>query len=85
MSYTILIAKSAEKDIRSIANRKDRQRIVKRIESLAEDPRPPQAIKIAGSEGDRVRQGRYRIVYTIVDLELLVEVVKVAHRKDVYR
>ena len=85
MTYTILIAKSAEKDIRSIADKKDRQRIVARIESLAEAPRPPQAIKLTGSESYRVRQGKYRIVYTIVDLELLVEVVKVAHRKDVYR
>jgi len=85
MSYTILIGKGAEKDIRSIADKKDRQRIVKRIESLAEDPRPPQAIKLTGSESYRVRQDKYRIVYSIVDLELLVEVVKVAHRKDVYR
>ncbi len=85
MSYTLFIVKSAEKDILAIKNKKDRQRIINRIESLAEDPRPPQAIKLTGSESYRVRQGKYRIVYTIIDLELLVEVVKVAHRKDVYR
>ncbi len=85
MSYTLFIVKSAEKDILAIKNKKDRQRIINRIESLAEDPRPPQAVKLTGSESYRVRQGKYRIVYTIIDLELLVEVVKVAHRKDVYR
>jgi len=52
---------------------------------LAEDPRPPGSKKLSGNDKYRVRQGTYRIVYSIEDNELIVVVVKVGHRKDVYR
>ena len=57
-----------------------------RIQALAENPRPPGCEKLAGS-GDRyrVRQGRYRIPYTVADPNLLVDIVKVGHRKEMYR
>lgn len=84
-SYSLRIKKSAIKDIEAIATKADRRRIIGRIESLADDPRPPGARKLSGHEHYRIRQGRYRILYTIRDAELIVYVVRVADRKDVYR
>ena len=82
--YEIFFKKSIEKDFKSIP-KKDLQRIIQLIGSLANDPRPPGSEKLTGQDRYRVRQGRYRIVYSIQDHELTVWVVKVAHRKDVYR
>lgn len=73
------------KEIESISSKRDRRRIVSRIGKLAEDPRPATCEKLSGQEKYRIRQGRYRIVYSIEDQELAVFVVKVGHRKDVYR
>ena len=56
-----------------------------RIEALAEDPRPPGCEKLTGQQRYRLRQGRYRILYSIQDDELTIWVVKVGHRKDIYR
>ena len=83
--YSILIKPSAVKEIEAIPLKKDRRRIVERIGDLAENPRPPGCEKLSGQDKYRLRQGRYRIVYSIEDKDLLVYVVKVAHRKDVYR
>jgi mRNA interferase RelE/StbE len=83
--YKLLIKPSAVKDIEAIPLKRDRQRVVERISKLAEDPRPPGSEKISGQEKYRVRQGRYRILYAIEDQDLIVQVVKVGHRKDVYR
>lgn len=83
-SYRLAFRKSVAKDLRPIPNR-DVARILKRIEALADDPRPPDSQKLSGQERYRVRQGMYRIVYEIVDGELVVTVVKVGHRRDVYR
>ena len=83
--YRILIKPSAVKEIDAIPFKKDRRRIVERISKLAENPRPPRCEKLSGQDKYRIRQGRYRIVYTIEDQDLVVYVVKVAHRKDVYR
>ena len=85
MAYRIEIKKSAAKEIRAISRKKDRQRVVGRIAALSEDPRPPGCTKLSGREAYRVRQGSYRIVYTVEDDALVVEVVKVGHRRDVYR
>ena len=60
-------------------------RILDRIELLRDDPRPPGAEKLSGQERYRIRQDTYRILYTIADAELIIEVVKVGHRRDVYR
>ncbi len=83
--FSIQIKKSARKELESIATKADRRRIISRIESLAEDPRPPGALKLSGLDRYRIRQGRYRILYTIEDSVLLVHVIKIGDRKDVYR
>jgi len=82
--YNIFFKRSVEKDFKSIP-KKDLQRILNRIDTLAEDPRPSGSEKLTGQERYRLRQGLYRIVYSIQDDELTVWVVKVGHRKDVYR
>ena len=83
--YSLRIKKSAIKDLEAIGTKADRVRVIKRIHMLAEDPRPHGSQKLSGREHYRVRQGRYRILYTIADQELIVYVIKVADRKDIYR
>lgn len=83
-SYKLVIKRSAAKDLRAIP-KQDVARILRRIEALREDPRPAGSEKLSGQERYRVRQGIYRIVYEITDAQLIVTVVKVAHRKQVYR
>jgi len=56
-----------------------------RIQSLADEPRPPGALKLSGRERYRIRQGRYRILYTIEDSVMVVYVIKIGDRKNVYR
>jgi len=82
--YRIEIKKSAIKELGIIPSR-DLARIMERIGSLADDPRPQDSRKLSGEEKYRVRKGNYRILYLIEDDLLIVCVVKVAHRKDVYR
>ncbi|MDX1502685.1 MAG: type II toxin-antitoxin system RelE/ParE family toxin [Thermoanaerobaculia bacterium] len=83
--FEVLIKSSAVKVIESIPRTKDRKRVVGRIRRLAEDPRPPGCRKLSGRDRYRIRQGSYRIVYAIEDDRLIVYVVKVGHRRDVYR
>ena len=83
-SYEIRFKASVAKDLRAFPS-KDVFRILKRIESLRENPRPPECEKLSAQERYRVRQGMYRIDYEIRDQELLVVVVKIGHRGDVYR
>lgn len=83
--YEILIKSSAAKEIERIPSRNDRRRVIERIRSLADEPRPHGCQKLSGYEWYRVRQGVYRIIYSIHDDRLVVHVVKVGHRKDVYR
>lgn len=83
-SYNLVFKKSVAKDLRNIPKR-DVQRILKRIESLRENPRASGCIKLSVQERYRVRQGVYRIIYEIRDLELIILIVKVAHRGEVYR
>ena len=73
-AYDIYFRKSVWKDLESIP-KKDLRRILKRIERLADDPRPPGCEKLTGQERYRLRQGRYRIVYSIQDQELTIWVV----------
>jgi mRNA interferase RelE/StbE len=82
--YEIVFRKSARKDLLSIP-RQDVQRILDCIWALADDPRPSQSLKLTGEEKYRLRCGVYRVLYTIEDRQLVVEIVKVGHRKDVYR
>ena len=82
--YSIVVRKSVSKDLDRIPKR-DAQRIIKAIRSLATDPRPPQSRKLSGDEKYRLRCGVYRILYEIQDDQLIICVVRVRHRKDVYR
>lgn len=82
--YKIFFKKSVEKDFDAIP-KKDLNRIIKRIGELANVPRPPGCEKLTGQDRYRLRQGRYRIVYSIKDNKLTVYVVKVGHRKHIYR
>jgi mRNA interferase RelE/StbE len=82
--YKVFFRSSVEKDLAAIPQ-KELKRLLQRIEMLREDPRPSGCEKLTGQERYRVRQGRYRILYSIQDDELTVWVVKIAHRKDVYR
>ena len=82
--YKILVKRSVEKDLAAIP-KNDLRRILNKIESLAENPRPQGCEKLSGQEKYRIRQGRYRIVYSIQDNELTVWIVKVGHRKEIYR
>jgi mRNA interferase RelE/StbE len=82
--YRIFFKRSVEKDLYDIP-KKDVSKILDRIKTLENDPRPPGSEKLTGQERYRLRQGRYRIVYSIQDDELTIWIVKVSHRKDVYR
>ena len=82
--YRIELKKSVQKDFEPIP-KKDLQRIVLAIQSLADNPRPPQSKKLSGYEQYRLRQGNYRILYEIKDDLLIVFVIEVGHRKDIYR
>ena len=83
-SYSILLTKSAAKELESVPT-KDRQRIVTKIGALADNPRPVGAEKLSGDDRYRIRQGNYRILYQIVDAELIVTVVRIGNRREVYR
>jgi len=72
------------KEIEAIPQ-KDRQRIVARIQGLSTNPRPPGSEKLSGQDKFRLRQGLYRIVYSVDDAESSILIVKVGHRKEVYR
>ncbi|HEY4320760.1 MAG TPA: type II toxin-antitoxin system RelE/ParE family toxin [Gemmatimonadales bacterium] len=83
-SYSIEIKRSAAKEIEALSP-KDRRRIVARIGGLARNPRPSGCEKLSGQDRYRLRQGDYRILYEILDHRLLVTVVRVGNRRDVYR
>jgi len=82
--YRVLFKQSVQKDFNSVP-KKDLKKILKRIEQLSENPRPSGCEKLTGKDRYRLRQGRYRIIYSIQDDELTVWVIKVGHRKNVYR
>ena len=83
-NYDLVFKKSVAKDLR-VSPKQDVKRIMQRIRLLADDPRPVGCEKLSGKEFYRVRQGAYRIIYEIKDDRLIVLVVKVGHRRDVYR
>jgi mRNA interferase RelE/StbE len=84
--YSLGIKKSAAREIEAVSRKRDRQRIVRRIQALADDPRPAGCEKLAGHEGRyRIRQGHYRVVYSVDDRSRIVEIIKVGHRSEVYR
>lgn len=85
-SYSLLIKPSAGKELDSVGPKKDRKRIVARIKTLKSEPRPEGFEKLSGRfELYRLRVGSYRVIYSIDDRAIEVQVVKIGHRKDVYR
>ncbi|MBW8040277.1 MAG: type II toxin-antitoxin system RelE/ParE family toxin [Planctomycetes bacterium] len=82
--YKITIKNSAAKELAEIP-KKDLPKIVKHIQSLAQNPRPHGSQKLSRKEEYRVRQGNYRIVYSVDDKVLTVDVVQIGHRREVYR
>ena len=83
VKYKIEIKKSAYKELKSIP-KKDLKRILTKIESLSHNPRPNDCKKLSALERYRIRQGNYRILYSIESEILTIYVVKIGHRKDVY-
>jgi mRNA interferase RelE/StbE len=83
-SYSVGIKRSAAKELESLPD-KIRRRIADRIQALGTEPRPPGCEKLTGEELYRIRQGDYRVVYSVTDAELTVLVIRVRHRRDVYR
>ena len=83
--YELFLKPSALREIEEVPSLGERRLVLERIAGLAEEPRPRACEKLSGRACYRVRQGRYRIVYSVDDGERVVRVVKVGHRKDVYR
>jgi mRNA interferase RelE/StbE len=83
--YDVFIKPSALKELESVGSRKLRQNLAEHIHALADNPRPPGCKKLSPRDQYRIRRGAYRIVYSIVDERRTVLVVKIGHRKDVYR
>lgn len=83
-NYKLQIKPSAVKELEAIPI-KDRKRLVARIRRLAKDPRPDGCEKLSGQNKYRVRQGHYRVLYSVDDSEPSITIVKIRHRRDVYR
>jgi mRNA interferase RelE/StbE len=83
--YSLQLKRSASREIEDLPTKKDRRLVVDRISKLADDPRPPGSEKLAGDDRYRVRQGPYRILYEIDDGARTVVIVKIGHRREVYR
>ena len=82
--YRITFKKSVIKDFKALP-KSDIKKILAKIDSLADNPRREGAIKLSGHDLYRIRQGLYRIIYEIRENELVVQVIKVGHRSDVYK
>jgi len=82
--YTIDILRSAQKSLSRI-NRQDQERIIAAIEDLAEEPRPSGCKKLTGRSAWRIRIGNYRVIYEIQDDRLVITVLNIGHRREIYR
>jgi mRNA interferase RelE/StbE len=83
-AYSVLIKRSAAKEL-EVVPKKDREKLVAKIYALAVDPRPPGAEKLAGDDKYRIGHGVYRVLYEVDDNTVVVMIVRVAHRREVYR
>jgi len=83
-SYNLQVKRSAEKELRKVHG-VDLSRIVKKIQALAKNPPPQGSQKLSAEENYRIRQGDWRIVYTIDEKNKSVEIVKIGHRREIYR
>ena len=84
MSYTIIVSKSAQKVLKALP-RKQQLRIIGVIDTLAQNPFPPASLKLKGRDGFRLRTNDYRIIYTVKNQMLIVHVLAIGHRKDIYK
>jgi mRNA interferase RelE/StbE len=85
MAYKIIFKKSAEKSLAVIPG-KIAEKIVLKVYALKDEPRPDGVKKLSGSENlYRIRIGDYRVIYSIYDNILLIEVIRIGHRRDIYR
>ena len=86
MVYTIEMSSAARRQLRKL-DRPTQHKVAQRINSLADDPRPPGVVKLTDvtPPAYRVREGQYRILYTINDKQLIVLVVRISHRSEAYR
>ena len=82
--FDLVFKECVSKDLKELP-KQDVQRILERIDALRDEPRPQGSVKLSGKEYYRVRQGNYRIIYEIQDAQLVVIVIKVGHRREVYR
>lgn len=82
--FELRLKPSVAKDLCGIPQ-EDVRRILARIETLRENPRPLGSEKLSGQERYRVRQGHYRLLYTVADAEVVVEIVKIGHHREIYR
>jgi mRNA interferase RelE/StbE len=83
-SYKLLIKPSAAKELETLPA-KPRRMIARKIQSLAENPRPRGSEKLSGEDLYRIRQGDYRVLYDIQDKAGVIVVIKIGHRREVYR
>ena len=85
-AYSLEIRRSAARELEGIEPETQRRKIIERIRALADEPHPPGAQKLAGSKhAYRMRQGDYRVLYEILETERQIVVVKIGHRREVYR
>jgi mRNA interferase RelE/StbE len=81
--YTVYLSKRAKKELDKLSD-SNAQPILSAIANLADDPRPNGCKKLRGREGYRIRIGNYRVIYDILDGQLIVDVITLGHRKDIY-
>ena len=83
-NYKVTLKQSAVKELEQLPQ-PDLSRVTTRIGALSTDPHPPGCEKLSGQERYRIRQGNYRILYEIIDIDRVITIVKIGHRRDVYR
>jgi len=83
-SYKLLIKPSAAKELEALP-KQDRRRLVARMRKLSDEPRPHECEKLSGHDLFRERQGNYRVLYSVQDADLVVVIITIGHRREVYR
>jgi mRNA interferase RelE/StbE len=84
MSYKILFTRQSEKDLSNLP-KSDFRKVEVAIAKLADNPRPPKSKKLTARDSWRIRIGNYRVIYLIEDDNLIVIVIEIGHRKEVYK
>jgi mRNA interferase RelE/StbE len=84
MTYTIVILRRAQRELQRLPH-EDYERVREAIRALAQNPRPAGCLALTGRAGWRLRVGNYRVIYEIDDVQHIVTILHVGHRRDVYR